>query len=331
MVTIIIPVFNGQDVLERCVYSVTAQSYKKLEILLVDDGSEDSSLEICKRLALADNRIKVFHQPNKGVSAARNNGLAHSEGDFIMFVDSDDSIEENMLETLMKVQETYSADMVICGYKQIFESFQRIVSGVDFAAAPIGQLGDIFGKLYSKSLINSPWAKIYRKQLIKQGFDEDISLGEDILFNLNYLKGTVVIAGIKDAFYNYYISNSGTLHTNFPPDAEKLFLRIFSETNTYCHESLRTHDFDTLINLRLIINIYSLLDSLCENGRWRAEKIRMIIESKEIQIAARNAEKSCIRYRLFIFLIRGKHCRILLLFFRLINLYRRLRKSKKCV
>ncbi len=331
MVSIIIPVFNGQHVLQRCVDSVTKQSYRELEIILVDDGSTDPTLEICKKLALEDSRIKVFHQANKGVSAARNHGLANAAGELVMFVDADDSIDADMVEELVKAQAPHDADMAICGYKQISGADQKIVSGINFDAVPIKQLGDLFGTLYSKALINSPCAKIYKRRLIAQKFDESISLGEDLLFNLDFLKGAFLIAGIEAPLYNYFVSASGTLHTSYPAKADKLFLRIYSETNAYCHETLKTHKFDALVELRLITNMYGLLDSIYRNGQWKKAAVLSIIEANEVQRAARTTAQSMLRYRIFMTLVKKRLYRIMFLFFWLLNQYRRMRESKKCV
>ena len=98
LITVIVPVYNILEYLPRCVRSITAQSYRNLEILLVDDGSTDGTGDLCERLAEEDGRIRVFHKENGGTSAARNLGLAHASGEYVGFVDSDDYIEPDMYE-----------------------------------------------------------------------------------------------------------------------------------------------------------------------------------------------------------------------------------------
>ena len=113
-ITIIIPVYNVEDYLKRCLNTVVAQSYKNLEIILVDDGSNDDSLIICKEFEAKDSRIRVFSQTNQGVSAARNTGLDAASGEYIAFVDSDDYIHLNMFERLYSLINNYNADLSAC-------------------------------------------------------------------------------------------------------------------------------------------------------------------------------------------------------------------------
>ena len=118
-ISVIVPVYNVEDYLDRCINSIVKQTYKNLEIILVDDGSTDSSYKICNEWAKKDERIKVLHNKNEGVSKARNVGIDASTGDFIAFVDSDDYIEETMFEKLLDKQKTNNSDIVFCRVNQI--------------------------------------------------------------------------------------------------------------------------------------------------------------------------------------------------------------------
>lgn len=114
-VSVIIPIYNGEKYLENTILNYLKQDYLNIEFLLVDDGSMDNSLSICNRLATLDNRIKVIHQENKGVSSARNNGIKHSSGEYICFFDSDDYVDDNMISSMVEVANNTSSDMVSCG------------------------------------------------------------------------------------------------------------------------------------------------------------------------------------------------------------------------
>ena len=118
-VSIIVPVYNSERYINRCVDSLIGQTLSDIEILLVDDGSSDNSSAICDEYAVKDNRIKVFHQKNAGAGAARNTGLEHAQGEYIGFVDSDDYVDINMYETLFCAAEKYNADFVTSGMKII--------------------------------------------------------------------------------------------------------------------------------------------------------------------------------------------------------------------
>ena len=119
LITVIIPVYNVEKYLHRCLDSVIAQTYQNLEIICIDDGSTDRSSEICEQYALKDERVKVFHQENQGVSAARNNGLDMASGEYIAFVDSDDYIQNDMFERLYSELSKSGASYVICGYNVV--------------------------------------------------------------------------------------------------------------------------------------------------------------------------------------------------------------------
>ncbi len=115
-ISIVVPIYNAEKYLDRCIQSILNQSYKDLEIILIDDGSTDSSNKICNNYQKRDNRIKFISQKNEGVSAARNRGISEATGEFIGFVDSDDYIQPNMYETLYGLINKYNCDISICGY-----------------------------------------------------------------------------------------------------------------------------------------------------------------------------------------------------------------------
>ena len=121
LISVIVPVYNVENYLDKCIESIVNQTYKNLEIILVDDGSLDSSSKICDEWAVKDNRIKVIHKTNGGVSSARNEGLKNANGDFIAFVDSDDWLELNMYEKLISKQKETNTDIVFSGYNMIID------------------------------------------------------------------------------------------------------------------------------------------------------------------------------------------------------------------
>lgn len=121
-ISIIVPIYNAENHLEKCIKSILTQTVEDLELILVDDGSKDNSLSICKAYANKDSRIKVIHQKNAGVSAARNHGIEVAEGDFIGFVDSDDWIDAHMYEILLEEAKKTNADVVMCDATTVYDS-----------------------------------------------------------------------------------------------------------------------------------------------------------------------------------------------------------------
>ena len=125
MISIIVPVYNVEKYLKRCVDSILEQTYKDFELILVDDGSTDDSGTICDEQQKRDNRVRVIHQKNGGLSAARNSGLAEAKGDYITFIDSDDFIDKTFLEVLYQNALQYVADVSVCGYQLVWEDTKR--------------------------------------------------------------------------------------------------------------------------------------------------------------------------------------------------------------
>ena len=183
-ITIIVPCYNAQNYLHRCIDSILTQNYIDIELLLVDDGSTDNSGTICDEFAKYDKRVRVFHKKNGGVSLARNLGLDNSLGEYIMFVDSDDYMLPGMLEVMLSTLESKTTDLVVCGTTETGGGYWRPIADVDYS---INQLKENFVSLLHTELLSPPWNKIYKKEIIGSNrFCEDISFGEDLLFNIQY-------------------------------------------------------------------------------------------------------------------------------------------------
>lgn len=180
-VSIIVPVYNVEEYLERCIKSILSQTYKNIEILLIDDGSTDSSREICDYYQTVDNRIKVFHKSNGGLSDARNFGIEKSNGDYLTFLDSDDWIDKYYVEKLLLLCQKYDADISICNYLATYNEMdvinrnnaEKILLVTNHEAMKYfftkynTQFTIACAKLYSKSLFNNirfPYGKLHEDE-----------------------------------------------------------------------------------------------------------------------------------------------------------------------
>lgn len=205
LVSIIIPVYNVDQYLDDCLNSVLKQTYTNLEIIVVDDGSTDKSLEICHSYAAKDKRLKVIHQENAGVSAARNVGLSIMTGKYVLFIDSDDRIEQNMVEILVKeIEENEKNDAVFCGYKEFEDETDRIIKEVVPSKSKRvdrdNGVAEIFGE-YATML----WNKMFRCSIIDKSdlFDVTLKIGEDELWMVDVLKKANNIMLIGTPLYYY--------------------------------------------------------------------------------------------------------------------------------
>lgn len=161
LVSVIVPVYNAEKYVEKCVESIMNQTYNKLEILLIDDGSKDNSARICDYLATLDQRIKVFHTSNSGAASARNRGLDEAVGEFIMFVDADDSLENNICANLYR--EIGDSDCCVCGYVSVDTNNRREEYRVDDKITLTGIEALRLRYFHNNPAINivNPWGKLY--------------------------------------------------------------------------------------------------------------------------------------------------------------------------
>lgn len=213
-ISVIIPVYNSEDTIERCLNSILNQTYNNFEVICIDDGSIDKSKKIIQKY-LYDNRVKYLYQKNAGVSSARNTGINHAIGKYIIFIDSDDYIEMNMFENLMSTLYNTNSDLVICNYNIVNgNNFTKNISAKEKSFTRQEFYND-FIKYYKKTLINQPWNKIYKKKYIKDFFNVNKNLGEDLEFNIKYIKNINKIYFINKFLYNYDISSENSLSKSF--------------------------------------------------------------------------------------------------------------------
>lgn len=218
ILSIIVPVYNAQLYIERCVKSILSQDNSSYELILVDDGSSDRSLEICEALQEIDNRIKVFHQENAGVNSARLKGFKESAGNFIMFVDADDMLPSIAISVLMnEITEGYD---IIRGSHLLFDDKQQKYDNAPFSIKEILFLnGEEFAIALHKGEIEPYlWGGIYKKEIIEESFFEklieyNITIGEDCLMNMFISRKVKRVKIIPQIVYLYYRNMSSVMHT----------------------------------------------------------------------------------------------------------------------
>ncbi len=275
MLSIIIPAYNSASTIERCLASVCNSTFTDLEILCVDDGSTDDTLEKLHAFALKDSRVIVLHQENGGVSSARNHGLQCAKGDYIAFVDSDDYVLPHMYETMVNAIMLTSADVVCCNYfhgtnnggyiRQLSHNYAEdiVVGHENISERIIANM--IFGDGNTIGL-PSPFNKLYRAKLICKNsisFDTDRFHGEDWLFNLHIFNNANVVKFISDPLY-VYVQHKGSLVSRFNPNVvhqmmnnDKIFKTVFNQFN-----------YDGFRYAKCIMNAaYSIKVSLYSNVR----------------------------------------------------------------
>lgn len=222
LVSIIIPVFNVEKYISKCVDSVINQKYRNIEIIIIDDGSTDKSAEICKEYANEDNRIKIISQKNAGLSCARNVGIENSSGDYIMFVDGDDFISASMVMRLLEVSHVSGADYV-CSESMNFmdgddESAKIKINGYEQS----GLIYEVYEKeeairnmFYQKPSITGAYLKIYKRELFDKIKFPEKRYYEDLATTYKFMQEAQRIVLLKEKHYAYRIRKDGIMNQKF--------------------------------------------------------------------------------------------------------------------
>lgn len=220
MLSIIVPVYNVKEYLDECILSIINQTFTDLEIILIDDGSTDGSSDICDSYAEKDKRIRVIHQPNKGLSGARNTGLQQIHGEWIAFVDSDDFLDHHMYETMILESEKSMADLVVCGVQTFYtEAGNKVIKG-RLPAADISSVCDekeywIIYDQKGSMTCDVVWNKIYRRSLLEGIEFPEGKYCEDVFVMHHILSKCGGICMMPDCFYWYRLRDDSIMHEKF--------------------------------------------------------------------------------------------------------------------
>lgn len=250
LVSIVIPVFNVEKYLSRCLDSVRNQTYKNIEVIIIDDGSTDRSGEICDNYSILDNRFIVIHKQNSGVSISRNIGLNIVKGDYVCFIDSDDWVEHDLIETLLESAIISNSQMSVCGYCEYNE--EKFIKEVVFKPG-VYRKDEIIKMNIDGEIMVAPWGKIYKYASIKDiRFPLNI-IYEDILFTAEALNNINQCIVINVSKYNYRYNRLGSTSglgfneksiTDELPSYYKRLEYLISHTNM----SIANLDFDKFVS-----------------------------------------------------------------------------------
>lgn len=215
MISVIIPVYNCEKFINRCVESVLKQSYKEFELILVNDGSTDSSGEICEELKSHDDRIHVIHKVNGGVSSARNAGLNIAQGEYIAFIDADDWVDSNYLSALIKPM-LFDNDLDIVIMPSVDEPLSAMLV-LEKIESNYVEKKDAMLALFKQEIdgIWAVWSKLYRKRLfLELRFNESLCYGEDLVINIDLFFKSIKIYYLPIQAYHYFHGNLESINQN---------------------------------------------------------------------------------------------------------------------
>lgn len=268
LISIVVPIFNAENFLANCINSILNQTYRNFELILIDDGSTDNTAKLCEFYAKLDNRIRVISKNNEGVSATRNLGIELARGEYIGFIDADDTIEPDYLTAFFKEKGCNGKiDLFIQGYVKIYPP-NKIKYG--FTENNLLCDSDIYHFLcYAESeyLLNCPFSKLFKRHILKSNnlqFQEGISFGEDHLFVLSYLSYVRTVLTSKGCMYNYIHHNANALtkrvkdlskYEFYIIESDKLkksLNRKFNYHNDLCFHKIITYGYNS--HVAVLIN-----------------------------------------------------------------------------
>lgn len=213
LISVIVPVYNVEEYLPRCVDTIVNQTHKNLEIILVDDGSTDRSGAMCDEFARKDARIEVIHKANGGLSDARNVGIDRARGDFITFIDSDDSVETDMIEYLLGLIKKFNVDMSVSSHTVVFDDHKKILG--DGREESLTAQECIRKMLYHRDVDTSAWAKLYRAHIFNSIRYPEGKLFEDIATTYKTFIASGRVGCGYVSKYNYYVRGSSIVRSTF--------------------------------------------------------------------------------------------------------------------
>lgn len=298
--SVIVPVYNAERTLHRCVDSLLAQHYPFAQIILINDGSKDSSGVICAEYASHEPNVVYISKPNGGVSSARNAGLDAAEGEYVTFVDSDDFVCENYFAKLDQILDIHPADYVVFSYRITDGAGEDECKHTLFHGATKESALPIICEFIYKKTLNQPWNKVYHRRIIEQygvQFHRDLSIGEDRLFNIEYAVRCNSIYVSDEVLYVVSTENQSSLSRARRTDLDQQFQRLDKATSEVIERAELNDEcrrqIEEALNFSQVRSVYSEGKRMHQAGVSMVERRRYIrSRCKELRPLCKKIPKS---------------------------------------
>lgn len=321
LISIIIPVYNAENYINKCLDSILAQTYKKFEIICIDDGSTDNSANIINRYSEQNANLKFIQQNNTGASAARNLGLRQASGEYIMFIDADDYIEQNMLEEMIKEAQISKFDYVVCGLcADYMNNDDELIKSTKYQLKPRRLYGNrIIANnildLFENEKINGPCCKLIKKNVIYKyniNMPENIYLQEDLYFNVKVLSVIKSMSVISEPYYHYICRNVESVTKKYYEKKLEMLSFVNKEVIEYVSDRIDDTRKLQVIYYLYVKNLYSSFIDLfhIDCKKSKKEKIDYIastIKTKEFYTNIKLANKNGIKYKVLLYIMKTKN------------------------
>ncbi len=319
-ISVIVPVYNAEKYLDRCLQSILAQTYTYYEIILINDGSTDTSEDICEKYVRKDKRIRIIQKENSGVAITRNIGLEVAKGRYISFIDSDDYIKPDMFEKMIMKAKHNDSDMVMCKYF-IDNAGEIHTATMDYHETYDGWLSIKEGllKLYYEEHHNGLYSlcnKLIKRSIYVENdisFDVSLRRGEDAWFIFQCLKHCRRVDFIPGAFYYYYQNTGSIMHTIYEDQYEKwVYMRkLLLEENKILKINIDYSRFYKEFLYKVVVYCRELIK------QHRNDRVLEIIQDEFYLNALKHAKKFPIHIKIIHYFTRKKYQQIVIIFYKL--------------
>lgn len=326
-ISIIVPIFNSQRYIEKCVKTIITQNYNNIEIILVNDGSTDNSPEICNQLSYIDERIKVIHKLNEGSSEARNTGIKVATGDFLLFIDSDDYVEKTLITKLINRLFVDSFDIVIFGFfvdyvdkNEKITRFKKVYNKYDFTNTK--SIQNITFNTDFFNIIGYAWNKLYRKSFLNDHmirFEKDALLCEDLVFNTLALTNTKKIASVRDPLVHYIQRQKESLgkmiynnHFTYKLKALSAKKQLLEHWNISNNKKNKILNYQFYLSLKNTLTAISTFDNISIVNRTKM--IRDLLNNDKVQQHLNKTKKHYLSHFVLFCLVKAKMITFIILF-----------------
>ena len=300
LISVIVPVYNGQDYLDKCLKSIMFQTYQHFEVILVDDGSTDKSGKICDKYARENKNIKVVHKKNAGPAAARNDGIKISRGELVFFIDADDYLEKNAFEVLVAGYGKTGADLVVGDFQKIRNDKPESRNDILLETDKLLEERDIveYARWYLRKpnkylLLAFSWARIFKSSIIRKyqlRFDERLHTFEDVAFNFDYLKYTRKVFFVKKVIYSHLVYDnllSATTAIGSNPERLLGYKQALKSAASFLKKKIEDREINKEVGQALVtLTIIQLVRNCAQINNNEAEVqrfVRRIVDDFELR------------------------------------------------
>jgi glycosyltransferase involved in cell wall biosynthesis len=284
-VSIVVAIYNGQQYIDACLKGILGQTYRNTEIILVDDGSTDNGGKMCDDYAKKDDRIKVIHQENGGLSAARNAGTKAATGDYVVYFDVDDEVTETLVEDNVKLATEHDADVVMyCFWYHNVDMNVRKANAMSkvFAGTDREYFDKYLIPTIDREVFNAPWNKLYKMDFLRKNdlhFYPEFPIYEDIIFASKVLQYAEKIVVNPKMYYVYYVKSTGSLITRYFDGYFDSVTRFYHNAMDYCgkyDDNLRQRKRFATLYMRLVTT--NLKQISCRKSLDSKDRLKQIIK-----------------------------------------------------